>query len=138
PRQRVFSGRRHDGVHADRCADSRRARRAVSEHRSLPGAARGTSGVASRRGVLMSDRFLDRYGPGAIVTGAAVGLGAAWARELARRGLRVVLVDRDGAALRETGSDIRAGGAGARALELDPARPHAAAGVSPGTAAPHD
>src|SRR6185369_10139763 len=44
------------------------------------------------------------------------------ARELARRGLRVVLVDRDGVALRTTIDEMRAAGADARAVELDLAR----------------
>jgi len=82
----------------------------------------------------MSGRFPDRYGPAAIVTGAAVGLGAAWARELARRGLRVVMVDRDGAALRKAVDDIRAEGADARALELDLARADVADAVAAATA----
>lgn len=82
----------------------------------------------------MSGRFLDRYGPGAIVTGAAVGLGAAWARELARRGLSVVLVDRDGAALGTTVDGIRASGAHARALEVDLARADVADAVAGATA----
>ena len=70
----------------------------------------------------MSDDFAGRYGPGAVVAGAAVGLGAAWARELARRGLRVMLVDRDAAALRTTVDEMRAAGANARAVDLDLAR----------------
>jgi short-subunit dehydrogenase len=46
--------------------------------------------------------FHARYGPTALVAGAAVGLGAEWARQIAARGLDVVLVDRDGARLAAT------------------------------------
>jgi short-subunit dehydrogenase len=53
--------------------------------------------------------FRARYGPWAVVAGAAVGLGAEYARQLAALGLRLVLLDRDVAAL----------GATARALDAD-------------------
>jgi short-subunit dehydrogenase len=46
--------------------------------------------------------FRARYGPTALVAGAAVGLGAEWSRQIAARGLDVVLVDRDGARLAAT------------------------------------
>ncbi len=39
--------------------------------------------------------FADRYGPWAVVTGAAQGVGLAYAEELLERGLAVLLVDRD-------------------------------------------
>ena len=42
----------------------------------------------------MSD-FAERYGPWAVVTGAAAGMGAAFSKELAARGVQVVGVDRD-------------------------------------------
>lgn len=41
------------------------------------------------------DDFATRYGPWAIVAGAGTGLGAAYARQLAERGLSLVLVDRE-------------------------------------------
>jgi short-subunit dehydrogenase len=43
-----------------------------------------------------TDRFRERYGPWAVVAGAAEGLGAAFTRELARHGLHVALADVDG------------------------------------------
>ena len=52
--------------------------------------------------------FPARYGPWALVAGAAVGLGAEYARQLAGRGLRLVLVDRDAAPLRETAAALAA------------------------------
>jgi short-subunit dehydrogenase len=39
--------------------------------------------------------FADKYGPWAVVTGAAAGMGAAFCAELAARGVQVVGVDRD-------------------------------------------
>lgn len=57
--------------------------------------------------------FAERYGPWAVVTGAAAGMGAAFASELADRGLQVVGVDRDPCAT-------------TRSLALDLASPDAA------------
>jgi len=78
--------------------------------------------------------FADRYGPWALVAGAALGLGAEYARQLAARGLGVVLVDRDGAALGRTAADIAATGARVRPLELDLARADVAEAVQTATA----
>lgn len=50
--------------------------------------------------------FAERYGPWAIVAGAGAGLGAAYARQLADRGLRLVVVDRDAAALDALATDL--------------------------------
>ncbi len=43
----------------------------------------------------MNDDFAERFGPWAVVTGAAQGVGLAFAEELLARGLGVVLVDRN-------------------------------------------
>ena len=51
--------------------------------------------------------FQTRYGPVALVAGAAVGLGAEYARQIAARGLDLVLLDRDDAALAATADGIR-------------------------------
>ena len=50
--------------------------------------------------------FRDRYGPVAVIAGAAVGLGAEWTRQIAGRGLDVVLIDRDGPACEATARTI--------------------------------
>lgn len=57
---------------------------------------------------MSSDAFVARYGPWAVVAGAAVGLGAEYAREIAARGVSVVMVDRDAEPLEATARDIRA------------------------------
>ena len=63
--------------------------------------------------------FAERYGPLAVVTGAAVGMGAAFAAELTRRGLSVLLVDVDEPALSARSDELRGGGADVRTLVLD-------------------
>jgi uncharacterized protein len=83
----------------------------------------------------MAAPFSDRYGPCALVAGAAVGLGAEWARQLAGRGLDLVLIDRDGELLAATADEIEAAHGVAvrravfdlaRADLLDVLRPHVA------------
>ena len=67
--------------------------------------------------------FRSRYGPWALVAGAAVGLGAEWGRQLATRGLDLVLVDRDEAALARTADEIVSrGNVQVRPVVLDLAR----------------
>jgi short-subunit dehydrogenase len=50
--------------------------------------------------------FGAKYGPVAVVTGAARGIGAGFARVLAARGLDLILTDIDAEALRHTATDI--------------------------------
>jgi hypothetical protein len=61
-----------------------------------------------------------------VVTGAAVGMGAAFARDLAARGLALLLVDRDERALEELALELQAGGTNARTLVVDLAASDAA------------
>ena len=76
------------------------------------------------------DRFPTRYGPWALVAGAAVGLGAEYARQIAARGLSLVLIDRDAGPLETTAHAIReAHGVEVRTLALDLARPDVADAV---------
>lgn len=52
--------------------------------------------------------FHSQYGPCALIAGAAVGLGAEYARQIAAHGLDLVLIDRDADALRATVEEIHA------------------------------
>ena len=51
--------------------------------------------------------FSDRYGPWALIAGASEGLGAAYARSLASRGLNVLLVARREAELTKFAAEVR-------------------------------
>ena len=55
-----------------------------------------------------SPRYSDQYGPWALVTGAAMGLGAEFARQLAMRGLNLVLADVNAEHLHTTAAAIAA------------------------------
>ncbi len=65
----------------------------------------------------MSDGRLS--GRGAVVTGAAMGIGAGIAAELAREGAAVVIADVDDDAAGETAASLRAGGARVEAVHCD-------------------
>lgn len=74
--------------------------------------------------------FRERYGPWALVAGASAGLGEAFARLLAARGLHLLLVARRREALEGLAVELRrAHGVEARAVPLDLARADLAAEV---------
>lgn len=63
--------------------------------------------------------FAQRYGPWAVVAGASEGLGAAFARALARRGVSVLLIARRAEKLEALVSELKGLGVDARALAVD-------------------
>ncbi len=68
--------------------------------------------------------FREQYGPWAVIAGASVGLGEAFARGLARRGLNLLLIARGQAALDTLAADLRAAHSiEVRTLAADLARP---------------
>jgi len=76
--------------------------------------------------------FRSRYGPRALVAGAAVGLGAQYSHQLAARGLDLLMLDRDAAPLAATAAEIRAAhGVDVATLSVDLARSDLAAAVAP-------
>jgi uncharacterized protein len=78
--------------------------------------------------------FVERYGPWAVVAGASDGVGAAYARAMAERGLNVVLLARRQALLEEVAAAIRADtGVDTRAVAVDLAEDDAMAQVAAAT-----
>ena len=73
--------------------------------------------------VAVGSSFRDKYGPWALVTGASSGMGAAFARQVAARGLNVVLVTRREDRLRALSEDLkRSGSAQTRVAPADLSR----------------
>jgi hypothetical protein len=68
--------------------------------------------------------WCERYGPWALVAGGAQGIGAAYSRYLAKRGLNLLVIDNAPAALAAIGEELRdSGGTECVTLELDLASP---------------
>ena len=70
--------------------------------------------------------FAETYGPWALVTGAGQGMGAAFASDLAGRGVAVALVDREEGLLAARAQELQGLGAQTREIVVDLVRPGAA------------
>src|SRR5262245_46441915 len=78
--------------------------------------------------------FRERYGPWAVVAGASDGVGAAYARAMAERGINVLLIARRQTVLDQVAADIRdATSVEARAIAVDLAAPGAFAAIADAT-----
>lgn len=66
-----------------------------------------------------------RYGPWALIVGGSEGIGAAFARDLAAAGLKLVLVARKPEPLAELQAELEAAGAEVRVVSADLSRPDA-------------
>ncbi len=75
----------------------------------------------------MTNDFHTKYGPWALVVGGSEGIGSAFARKLAERGLNLVIVARKPGPLEETAADIRSKtGVEVRTLSVDISEPRVA------------
>lgn len=84
---------------------------------------------------MSDDEFRARYGPWALVAGASEGVGAAFARAVAERGMNVVLLARRQSVLDEVAASIEAGtGARTRTLVVDLTTEDAMATIAGATA----
>jgi short-subunit dehydrogenase len=82
----------------------------------------------------MAEAFKDKYGPWALVAGASVGLGAAFAEDLASRGLNLVLIARRMEPLKELQEELQGRyGVEVRPVQLDLASPNLIEELSPHT-----
>jgi len=64
--------------------------------------------------------FQQRYGPWAVIAGGAQGIGAAYARHLAQRGLKLIVIDRSAEALQVIAAELlQAHGTECATLQLD-------------------
>ena len=70
--------------------------------------------------------FAETYGPWALVTGAGQGMGAAFASDVAGRGIAVALVDREEGLLAARAQELQGLGAQTREIVVDLVRPGAA------------
>ena len=61
----------------------------------------------------------NQYGPWVVIAGGSEGVGAAFADELSRAGLNLVLIARKPGPLEETADKVRANGVEVRTLSLD-------------------
>ena len=82
----------------------------------------------------MTANFSDKYGPWGLVAGASVGLGAAFAEELAKRKLNLVLIARRSEPLKELENELKSRyGVDIRKVQLDLASPNLIEELSPHT-----
>ena len=76
--------------------------------------------------------FKDRYGPWALVAGASEGIGAEFARQIAARGVNVILLALEGTPLEQVAAEIRAAhGVEVRVEGIDLATPTLEVDVAP-------